>query len=62
MYAVDLLIYIVIVLVDARDDGTFTAGALNTALAVLDADQIILEPKGAQTDYAQAKSPRVTRS
>lgn len=39
-------------LLDARDDGTFTAGALNAALAGLDADQISLELKGAPTDYA----------
>ncbi len=39
------------VLLDARDDGTFTAGALNAALAVLDADQISLELKGAPPDY-----------
>src|SRR3712207_7667194 len=30
------------VLLEARDDGTFSAGALNAALAVLDADQISL--------------------
>lgn len=39
-------------LLDAREDGTFTAGALNAALAALDADQISLELKGAPTDYA----------
>ncbi len=39
-------------LLDARDDGTFTAGALNAALAAIDADQISLELKGAPTDYA----------
>lgn len=34
-------------LLDARDDGTFAADALNAALAVIDADQISLELKGA---------------
>jgi hypothetical protein len=37
-------------LLDARDDGYFGADALNAALAVLDADQISLELKGAPTD------------
>jgi CPA1 family monovalent cation:H+ antiporter len=37
-------------LLDARDDGNFSADALNAALAVLDADQISLELKGAPTD------------
>lgn len=37
-------------LLDARDDGTFTAGALNAALSTLDAEQISLELKGAPTD------------
>jgi CPA1 family monovalent cation:H+ antiporter len=37
------------VLLEARDDGTFSADALNAALAVLDADQISLELKGAPT-------------
>ena len=39
-------------LLDARDDGNFSADALNAALAVLDADQISLELKGAPTDYS----------
>ncbi len=34
-------------LLDARDDGAFSAGALDSALAVLDADQISLELRGA---------------
>lgn len=34
------------VLLDARDGGTFGAGALNAAPAVLDADQIGLELRG----------------
>jgi len=34
-------------LLDARDDGTYSAGALNAALAVLDAEQISLELRGA---------------
>ncbi len=38
-------------LLDARDDGAFTTDALNAALAVIDADQISLELKGAPTDY-----------
>ena len=38
-------------LLDARDDGDFSADALNAALAVLDADQISLELKGAPTDH-----------
>ena len=38
-------------LLDVRDDGTFTAEALNGALAALDADQISLELKGTPTDY-----------
>jgi monovalent cation/hydrogen antiporter len=33
-------------LLDVRDEGLFTAEALNAALAVLDADQISLELKG----------------
>ncbi len=33
-------------LLDARDDGMFSADTLNTALAILDADQISLEMKG----------------
>ena len=33
-------------LLDARDEGSFSADALNAALAVLDADQISLELKG----------------
>jgi NhaP-type Na+/H+ or K+/H+ antiporter len=37
-------------LLDARDDGSFSADALNAALAVLDADQISLELKGAPVD------------
>ena len=37
-------------LLDARDDGYYSADALNAALAVLDADQISLELKGAPTD------------
>jgi len=37
-------------LLDARDDGTFSADTLNTALAILDADQISLEMKGQQVD------------
>jgi monovalent cation/hydrogen antiporter len=40
-------------LLDARDDGDFSADALNAALAVLDADQISLEIKGAPTDHVQ---------
>jgi len=40
-------------LLDARDDGNFSASALkNAALAVLDADQISLELKGAPTDHS----------
>lgn len=38
-------------LLDARDEGSFSADALNAALAVLDADQISLELKGAPVDY-----------
>ena len=38
-------------LLDARDDGNFSADALNAALAVLDADQISLELKGVPTDH-----------
>ena len=38
-------------LLDARDDGAFSADALNAALAVLDADQISLELKGAPAGY-----------
>jgi CPA1 family monovalent cation:H+ antiporter len=38
-------------LLDASDDGIFSADALNAALAVLDADQISLELKGAPTDH-----------
>ena len=38
-------------LLDARDEGTFGADALNAALEVIDADQISLELKGAPTDY-----------
>jgi hypothetical protein len=38
-------------LLDARNDGDLSAGALNAALAVLDADQISLELKGAPTDH-----------
>ena len=38
-------------LLDARDDGDFSADALNAALDVLDADQISLELKGAPTDH-----------
>jgi CPA1 family monovalent cation:H+ antiporter len=34
-------------LLQARDDGTFSAGALNAALEVLDADQLSLELRGA---------------
>ncbi|HEX5850011.1 MAG TPA: hypothetical protein VFY59_12520, partial [Rubrobacter sp.] len=37
-------------LLDARDDGDFSAEALNAVLAVLDADQISLELKGAPAD------------
>ena len=37
-------------LLDARDDGSFSADALSAALAVLDADQISLELKGAPVD------------
>ena len=37
-------------LLAARNDGDFSADALNAALAVLDADQISLELKGAPTD------------
>ncbi|WP_349897782.1 cation:proton antiporter [Parafrigoribacterium soli] len=37
-------------LLKARDDGAFSAGALGAALAVLDADQLSLELKGAPTD------------
>lgn len=37
-------------LLDARDDGTFSAGMLRSALAALDADQISLELKGAPVD------------
>ncbi|HEY5223893.1 MAG TPA: cation:proton antiporter [Microbacteriaceae bacterium] len=37
-------------LLDARDDGTFTAETLNGALANLDADQISIELKGAPPD------------
>jgi CPA1 family monovalent cation:H+ antiporter len=33
-------------LLDARDDGAFSAEALTAALAVLDADQIRLELRG----------------
>ena len=33
-------------LLDARDDGTYSAGVLSSALAVLDADQIHLELRG----------------
>jgi CPA1 family monovalent cation:H+ antiporter len=33
-------------LLDVRDEGLFSAEALNAALAVLDADQISLELKG----------------
>jgi len=39
-------------LLDARDDGNFSADALNAALAVLDANQISLELKGAPTDHS----------
>ncbi len=39
------------VLLDARDDGAFNAGALNATLAALDADHISLELKGAPTDH-----------
>ncbi|MBA2344522.1 MAG: hypothetical protein H0V83_05535 [Rubrobacter sp.] len=38
-------------LLDARDEGNFSADSLSAALAVLDADQIGLELKGAPTDY-----------
>ncbi|MCX7521417.1 sodium:proton antiporter [Microbacterium sp. STN6] len=37
-------------LLDARDDGEFSADMLNAALAVLDADQISIELKGAPVD------------
>jgi len=37
-------------LLDARDEGSFSADALNAALAVLDADQISLDLKGAPVD------------
>jgi CPA1 family monovalent cation:H+ antiporter len=37
-------------LLDARDDGTFSATALNSALAVLDAEQLSLELRGAPVD------------
>ncbi|MDO8187749.1 cation:proton antiporter, partial [Conexibacter sp. CPCC 205706] len=37
-------------LLDARDDGAFSAAALNSALATLDADQISLELKGRPAD------------
>jgi NhaP-type Na+/H+ or K+/H+ antiporter len=37
-------------LLDARDDGTFTAEVLNSALANLDADQISVELKGAPVE------------
>ena len=39
------------VLLDARDEGNFSADALSAALAVPNADQISLEPKGAPVDY-----------
>ena len=39
-------------LLDARDDGNFSADALNAALTVLDADQISLDLKGAPTDHS----------
>lgn len=38
------------VLLEARDDGTFSASALNAALSALDADQISLELKGTLTN------------
>ena len=38
-------------LLEARDNGNFSADALNAALAVLDADQISLELKGAPTNH-----------
>ena len=40
-------------LLDARGGGNFSADALDAALAVLDADQISLEPKGAPTNHDQ---------
>jgi hypothetical protein len=38
-------------LLDARDDGNFSADALNAVLTVLDADQISLVLKGVPTDH-----------
>jgi hypothetical protein len=38
-------------LLDARDDGNFSADALNAVLTVLDADQISLGLKGVPTDH-----------
>ena len=38
-------------LMDARDGGSFSADALNAVLAILDADQISLELKGAPTNH-----------
>jgi CPA1 family monovalent cation:H+ antiporter len=58
---VELLIMVVIgllvisaqrkALLDARDDRDFSADTLNAALAVLDADQISLELKGAPANH-----------
>jgi CPA1 family monovalent cation:H+ antiporter len=36
-------------LLDARDDGNYSADALNADLAVMDADQISVALKGAST-------------
>jgi CPA1 family monovalent cation:H+ antiporter len=40
-------------LLNARDDGAFSAASLGAALAVLDADQLSLELKGAPTDTSE---------
>jgi hypothetical protein len=49
-------------LLDARDDGNISAEALNAVLAVLDADQISLELKGAPADLDQgATRPNIMK-
>lgn len=50
------------VLLDARMDGTFSSGALSGALAILDADQISAELKGAPTDDGAVAKRRLSRT